>query len=178
MQNVLGQAPKLHLLWVQHIARLRDESVPDLYIERRLLEAKSRILHLGGTLRDEGMNVISILIIPVCIGNRTSAHSRGGGKCYAHCTHGNNVFKSPRRGFEARQLMKFIQASVTVNSGSPGSGPHPCASRKRTSSSCSIVYPAIILTILCPNRYELTKDHLCNSTNLSANVVGLKETPS
>src|SRR5258707_5476456 len=115
MQNVLGQAPKLHLLWVQHIARLRDESVPDLYIERRLLEAKSRILHLGGTLRDEGMNVISILIIPVCIGNRTSAHSRGGGKCYAHCTHGNNVFKSPRRGFEAHQLMKFIQASVTVN---------------------------------------------------------------
>src|SRR5258708_6745905 len=125
------------------------------------------------------MNVIPTLIIPVCIGNRMSAHSRGGGKCYyAHCTHGSDVFKSPRRGFEARQLMKFIQASVTVNSGSPGSGPHPCASRKRTSSSCSIVYPAIILTILCPNRYELTKDHLCNSTNLSANVVGLKETPS
>src|SRR5260370_26211393 len=79
MQIILGQAPKLHLLWVQHIARLRDESVPDLYIYRHLLEAKSRILHLGGTPRHEGMNVISILIIPVCIGNRTSAHSRGGG---------------------------------------------------------------------------------------------------
>ena len=80
---------------------------------------------------------------------------------YAHCTQGIKVFKSPRRGFEPRQLMKFIQALVTSNSGSPGSGPHPCASRKRTSSSCLIVYPAIILTILHSNRCDLEdKGHI------------------
>src|SRR5260370_19160816 len=99
-----------------------------------------------------------------------SEHSNSrGGKCCAHWGQGINVPKSPCRGIEACQAVKFIHALVMVNSGSPGSGPIPCASRKRTSSSCSIVYPAIILNILTPNKCELnTKDHLCNSTNISA----------
>jgi hypothetical protein len=104
------------------------------------------------------MDVISILIIPVC---GTSTWLRVGGNRHAHCTHGNEVLQSPYSGFETRQLMKFIQASATLDKtldsgGSPGSGPQPCASRKRTSSSCSIVYPAKILTILCPNGCEPT----------------------
>ena len=172
MQNVLGQAPKLHLSWVQYIARLRNEPVPDLHIYRHLLEAKVRIVHIVTTPRHEGVDMISTLIIPVCIGNWMSARSRGG-KCYTHCIHGNKVSEFPRRGFEARQLIKFIQASITVNCGSPGSGPQPCASRKRTSSSCSIVYPAKILTILRQNRCELdAKGHDCNFTNLSAKDCG------
>ena len=71
-----------------------------------------------------------------------------------HTGQGNKVFGSPFRGCAPRQLRKVIQASSTVNCGSPGSGPQPCAVRKRTSSSCSIVYPAKILTILRPNRCE------------------------
>jgi hypothetical protein len=71
-----------------------------------------------------------------------------------HCGHGSRVFGSPRRGCAPRQLMKVIQESVTSYGGWPGSGPEPCASRKRTSSSCSIVYPAKILTILQANECE------------------------
>ena len=69
MQNVIWQTPKLHLVWVQHITRFRDKSVPDLPILRHLLEAKVQIVYFATTLRHEGMNMISIFIIPVCIEN-------------------------------------------------------------------------------------------------------------
>ena len=69
MHNVLGQAPKLHLPWVQHIPRLRNKPVSDLYIDRHLLEAKVQIVHVVATPRHEGMDVIFTLIIPVCIGD-------------------------------------------------------------------------------------------------------------
>jgi hypothetical protein len=69
MHNVLGQAPKLHLPWVQHIPRLRNKPVSDLYIDRHLLEAKVQIVHVVATPRHEGMDVISTLIIPICIGD-------------------------------------------------------------------------------------------------------------
>jgi hypothetical protein len=69
MQNVLRQAPKLHLPWVQHIARLCNEPVPDLLIYRHFLEAKPRFVNVIATPRHEGMDMISIFIIPVCIRN-------------------------------------------------------------------------------------------------------------
>ena len=69
MKNVIWQAPKLHLVWVQYIARFRDKPVPDLPIFRHLLEAKLLIVHFTATLRRDGMNVVSILIIPPCIEN-------------------------------------------------------------------------------------------------------------
>ena len=69
MQKGLGQAPELHLVQVQHIACLFDEPVPDLDIYGHLLEAKVQVGDLVATPRHKGMDMVSILIIPVCIEN-------------------------------------------------------------------------------------------------------------
>jgi len=69
LQSILGQAPKHHLFWVQHVVRLRNEPVADLHIHGHLLEALVWVVQVGATPRHEGMDVISFLIIPVCIGN-------------------------------------------------------------------------------------------------------------
>jgi hypothetical protein len=65
----LRQTPKLHLVRVQHTARPLDEPVPDLNIYGHLLEAKAQIGDVIATPRHEGMDMISILIVPVCIEN-------------------------------------------------------------------------------------------------------------
>jgi hypothetical protein len=65
----LRQAPEPHLVWVQHIARPLDEPVPNLDIYGHLLEAKAQIGDVIATPRHKGMNMISILIIPVWVEN-------------------------------------------------------------------------------------------------------------
>ena len=46
-----------------------DEPVPDLNIYGHLLEAKAQIGDVIATPRHEGMDMISILIVSVCIEN-------------------------------------------------------------------------------------------------------------
>jgi len=65
----LRQAPELHLVRIQRIARPLDEPVPDLDIYGHLFEAKAQIGDVVATPRHKGMNMISILIIPVWVEN-------------------------------------------------------------------------------------------------------------
>ena len=67
MNEGLRKAPELHLVRVQHIARPLDKPVSDLNIYGHLLEAKVRVGDVIATPRHEGMDMISILIVPVCI---------------------------------------------------------------------------------------------------------------
>ena len=66
MHEGLRQAPELHLVGVQHTACLLDEPVPDLDIYWHFLEAKAQIGHVIATPRHEGMDMVSILVVPVC----------------------------------------------------------------------------------------------------------------
>ena len=65
MHECLRQAPEHHLVRIQHVARLLDEPVPYLDIYGHLLEAKAQIGDVVATPRHEGMDMISILIVPV-----------------------------------------------------------------------------------------------------------------
>jgi hypothetical protein len=69
MHEGLRQAPELHLVRVQHIACPLDEPIPDLDIYGHLLEAKAQIGDVIATPCHEGMDMISILIVPVCVEN-------------------------------------------------------------------------------------------------------------
>ena len=67
LQNILRQAPELQLVRVQ--ARLLNESVPDIYIDLLLLEAKFQVGKVATTPCHESVDKVSILIIPVCMKN-------------------------------------------------------------------------------------------------------------
>lgn len=65
MQSIFGQAPELHLARVQYIARLLNKFVPDLDVDWHLLEAMFRVGKVFTTPCHKGMDMASILIIPV-----------------------------------------------------------------------------------------------------------------
>ena len=67
MNEGLRKTPELHLVRVQHTVRLGDEPIVNLNVYGHLLEAKVSIGDILAAPRDEGMDMFSILIIPVCI---------------------------------------------------------------------------------------------------------------
>ena len=151
----LRKAPELHLFWLEHIACQRDELVPNLSVYGRLLEAKVWVGDVLATPRHKRMDMVFILIIPVCIKDWTSACMRVRRVCDIHCSHGNRFLGSPCRRCMPRQLMNIIHASWMVKFWLSIFRDETLRLEKtKTSSSCSIVYPVRILTILNEDMWE------------------------
>ena len=65
MQCILWQAPKFHLGCVQHVACLHNEPVSNFFIYWHLLESKTFIVHIVASPGHDGMDMVTILVVPV-----------------------------------------------------------------------------------------------------------------